>query len=162
MIAVLYCIFLGFLAFIGTCGHSEYHISLDRPADTVMVRSTCENSIFTFSSESGIGGAEISLAGREWPQSLMVRLRYGDSKGFGRLEYFSAGTENLFISSALGRGVAPYYAVDAGETVRSQIVGTAPIQITEHPGFVEIAIPAVLLDSTVRSLRLKLIDVYRE
>jgi len=162
VIVLLYYVFLISLAFIGTCGNGEYRVSLDKSEDTVAVRSTHGNSIFTFSSESGIGGAEISVAGREWPDSLTMRLRYGDSREFARLEHFSARTESLFLSSALGRDVAPCFAVDAGEVRRSQIVGTVPIHITQHSGFIEIVIPAVLLHETARSLRVKWIDMYRE
>jgi len=124
-------------------------------------------------SERGIGGAEISAPGGEWPQRLLLRLHLGG------LESFEVSNGEFTIHTQL-QSHPPYtqmcevFVGDGGQgtpvdqnsayyiplqIVSGQVSGEATIPIEE--GYIELALPAVLFEPEPETLSIEWIDFYR-
>jgi hypothetical protein len=119
-----------------TPAQSVYRIVPQKPADAVTVLTREGRTTFVVSSETGIGSADIELAGVAWPKIVVIRFTYTDGRGFKMLEGRTTSNGALTLRD---EGLPAGY----------------------RNGAMEMVVPAKLLIGSKR-LKLSWIDAYRE
>src|SRR6478672_11865435 len=69
-------------------------------ANSVVAQKEKDRTVFLVTSESGIGGATIVLAGGEWPENVTLRFLYSKGKGFNWLEDIRLSTDRVVVDGA--------------------------------------------------------------
>src|SRR5438552_3781184 len=72
-------------------------VEVEKGADSVVAQKEKDRTVFVVTSESGIGGATIVLAGGEWPENVTLRFLYSKDKGFNWLEDIRLSTNRVVV-----------------------------------------------------------------
>lgn len=141
----------------------RFEISLQRVEDGAEVHTSRAAATFLFTSISGIGEADITLHGDQWPDTVRVRLQYEGGRGFHHLESFTVQTDSLLARTALGRpGTVPLYCVGAHTKIDSSaICGETLIPLEKKQTFIEALVPLVFISKGTKRLTISWIDMYR-
>ena len=114
---------------------SPFVVTPRKPQDKVQAQLENGRASLAITSPSGIGGAVVKPTQGRWPTNLVVRLRYDAERAFERLEGFNAVAE--------------------GGVRYDEIRGRATAQ------WMEVELPAKLLQSNPASIELSWVDMYR-
>jgi hypothetical protein len=141
----------------------SFDISLKRAEDGAEVHTSRAAATFLFTSISGIGEADITLHGDQWPDTVRIRLQYDSGRWFHRLESFTVQTDSLLARTALGRsGTVPIYCIGAQTRIDSSaICGEAMIPLKRKPDCIEAIIPQIFTSKGAKRLTISWIDMYR-
>ena len=147
-------------------------IKAQKAADQVKVKIENDSATLDFLSQSGIGGATITLANGKWPRTVVLRLHLGGLESFavsngkvklsGSVLSHSGNTTRLQMTEdGKEKKVekdSPYWTEIRGFDSSGKSVPGLP----GSGGYFEITVPKALLDSQPKSLDLGWIDFYRE
>ena len=75
-------------------------VEVRKVADSVVAQKEKDRTVFVVTSESGIGGATIVLAGGEWPEKVTLRFLNSEGKAFTTLEDIRLYTDRVLIQGA--------------------------------------------------------------
>jgi hypothetical protein len=77
-----------------------YKVEVNKVADSVVAEMEKDRTILVVTSESGIGGATVLLAGGKWPANVTLRFLYSKGKGFHSLEDIWLSTDQVVVQGA--------------------------------------------------------------
>jgi hypothetical protein len=118
-------------------------------------------------SESGIGGATIVLAGGEWPENVALRFQYSKGKGFHWLEDIRLSTDRVVVDGTQkmsGRMPFCFAGSDAKEDVIQpggrESAGYLDVRVHHAKEAMDVTLPAHMLRGSTK-LRVAWIDAFR-
>lgn len=146
---------------------SAFTVTTKKPEDRVKVQLERDTAIFDVSSQSGIGGATITLANGKWPTTVVLRLHLhgmesvavsnGKIKLTGSVLSHNGNTKRLYLSEVGKEGERePGTEIKVFDTAGKPING-----LPGDGGYFEITLPKALLEGQPKSLELGWIDFYR-
>lgn len=150
-------------------GATKFEVATKRSNDRVEIKQVATQTIFIVHSPVGISHASITRSADKWPTNLTVHLRL---RG---LESFKLQTEdktiNLSVSSS-SLEVRQWLNENEDRPLDSKSAYWLEIRPLDHDGkptksiplkerYFEIKLPAKILESNPRSLKLEWIDFYR-
>ena len=145
---------------------TTFDITTKKPADQITVKIEQDTATFDITSQSGIGGATVTLTEGKWPTTVL-RLHLQGLESFvassgkikltGSVLSHSGNTKRLYLSEdgkegERGPGTEIKVLDAAGEPVKG---------LPDEGGYFEIKLPKALLDGQPKSLELGWIDFYR-
>jgi hypothetical protein len=146
---------------------TTFDIKTKKPADQVQVKLEKDTATLDVSSQSGIGGATITLAKGKWPTTVIVRLHLSGLESFA----VSNGKTKLAgsVLSHSGNTKRLYLTEDGKEGEREPGTAIKVLDANGKPatglpgkgGYFEITLPKALLEGQPKSLELGWIDFYR-
>src|SRR5262245_53040915 len=72
-------------------------VEVRKAGDSVVAQKEKGRTVFVVTSESGIGGTVVVLAGGEWPENVTLRFQYSKGKGFRTLEDIRLNTDRIVV-----------------------------------------------------------------
>ena len=136
-------------------------------ANSVVAEKEKDRTIFVVTSESGIGGATIVLAGGEWPENVTLRFLYSKGKGFHWLEDIRLSTDRVVVEGAQevsGRMPFCFAGPDAAQDViepgAREAAGLLDVRVRPGKEAMDVTLPANMLRGSTK-LRVAWIDAYR-
>lgn len=150
-------------------GTTKFEVVTKRSNDRVEIKQVAAETIFIVQSPAGISNANITRLSDKWPTNLTVHLRLQG------LESFKLQTEdkiiNLTVSSSslevrqwLNENEDPPLDSKSPYWIEFRPLdhdGKPTKSIPLKEGYFEIKLPAKILESNPRSLKLEWIDFYR-
>ena len=150
-----------------TMKETALDIKTKKPADQIKVK--IENDIATLDvlSQSGIGGATITLTNGKWPTTVVLRLHLSGLESFavsnskikltGSVLSHSGNTKRLYLTEIDKVGERePESEVKVLDAEGKPVMG-----LPDKGGYFEITLPKALLEGESKSLKLGWIDFYR-
>src|SRR5262245_54144245 len=101
--ALLLVLAVGGIGATVTAQEPMYRFKLKKPADSITARRESDRAVFTIISESGIGGATLSVSDGKWLPNASLRFQYGKDKGFRSLENLVVSTGRLRATGAIAK-----------------------------------------------------------
>ena len=149
----------------GLAQEASYEFKLKKPADTLVVTNEKDRTVFTITSESGIGGADITLRKGTWPKHVTARFSYTKDRGFSKLEGFTLTTAHLQISHSVpgaGEHRMPFWLAgpDGKFEQMKPAAGALNVTAANRSGALELDFPAHLCVGS-REIKLTWIDAFR-
>jgi hypothetical protein len=143
-------------------------VEVHKAADSVVARTEKDRTVFVVTSESGIGGATIVLAGGEWPQHVTLRFRYATGKGFHWLEDIRLSTDRVVVAGAQKlSGRMPFCfagpdsdKLDVIQPGGREAAGLLDVRVRHGKEAMDVTLPAHMLRGSTR-LRVAWIDAFR-
>ena len=137
-------------------------------ANSVVAQKEKDRTVFVVSSESGIGGATIVLAGGEWPENVTLRFLYSKGKGFHTLEDLRMSTDQVAVAgSQASSGKMPFCFAgpdsDKQDVIQPggrEAAGLLDVRVRAGKEAMDVTLPAHLLRGSSK-LRLAWIDAFR-
>ncbi|MBN9518213.1 hypothetical protein J0H58_06795 [bacterium] len=151
----------------GAAKEPSYKVEVRKAADTVVARTEKDRTVFLVTSESGIGGADITLTGGAWPERVTLRFAYEKGKPFRSLEDIRLRTDRVVVQGAekqSGRMRFCFVGADGGQDViepgGAEPAGYLDVRVRPGADGLDVTLPANLLRGS-RQLRLSWIDAFR-
>ena len=142
-------------------------VEVRKAADSVVAQREKDRTVFVVTSESGIGGATIVLAGGEWPQNVTLRFLYSKGKGFDWLEDIRLSTDRVVVQGTQkmsGRMpfcfAGPDDKLDVIEPGGRESAGFLDVRVHHTKEAMDVTLPANMLRGSTK-LRVAWIDAYR-
>lgn len=143
-------------------------VEVRKAADSVVARAEKDRTVFVVTSESGIGGATITLAGGEWPENVTLRFRYAKGQGFHWLEDIRLSTDRVVVAGAQKMsGRMPFCFAGPDSDKRDVIqpggreaAGLLDVRVRHAGEAMDVTLPAHMLRGSTR-LRVAWIDAFR-
>jgi hypothetical protein len=136
-------------------------------ANSVVAQKEKDRTVFVVTSESGIGGATVVLAGGEWPEKITLRFVYSKGKGFNWLEDIRLSTDHVVVAGAQkmsGRMPFCFAGPDAKQDVIQpggrDSAGLLDVRVHHEKEAMDVTLPAHMLRGSAK-LRMAWIDAYR-
>ena len=141
-----------------------FNLKLQKPEDSIAVKTDDKRTVFVVTSASGIGSATVALTAGQWPKHIALRFEYPKDRGFDLLEGFSMTTARLRIQGAArpGQSKMPFRLLDgqgksdAGEAPAGELNAV----VERNQGGLEIILPANLFIGS-KEVKFGWIDFYR-
>jgi len=132
-------------------------VTTTRKGDKVEIVTAGNQSVLLVTSELGIGQATVKASNGVWPERLVLRFYLGD------LEGLTLTNSRIHMSSFLGAsGQTLYYAKDnAGRVDRSAPAGHIYLTIVKQPTYIDVIVPALMLQNNTPSFQFEWVDWYR-
>lgn len=143
----------------------EFLITADKSGDRVTVTADAARAIVDVWSESGIGGAHVSLAAGQMPQSVLMRFHL---RGLEQMAFAFGATEVRLSLPSSGAGQPVLQSVLSGEQ-ESAIGPDSPYWMTvtqntqagSGEAYYEVTAPPAFSSSPTTSFSLRWIDFFR-
>ena len=138
-----------------------------KPSDKVKMTIEKDTATLDVSSQSGIGGATVTLAKGKWPTTVVLRLHLSGLKSFavsngkikltGSVLSHSGNTKRLYLTEFGKEGER-----EPGTEIKNLVAAGKPVKgLPDKGGYFEITLPNALLEGESKSLELGWIDFYR-
>jgi hypothetical protein len=148
-------------------GSITIDIAAKKPADQIKVKIEGDTATVDVSSQSGIGGATVTLTKGRWPTTVILRLHLsgleslavsnGKVKLTGSVLSHSGNTKRLYLTEEGKDGER-----EPGTEIKVLDAAGKPVKgLPDKGGYFEIKLPKALLDGGPKSLELGWIDFYR-
>jgi len=142
-----------------------YAFKLKKPKDSITARRDMDRAVFTITSESGIGGATLSVTASKWLPNASLYFQYGKDKGYRSLENLVVSTSRLKATGAVakaGTHKLPFVFADAdGKIPAGQpAAGFLEVLGVLHKDVLEVTLPVNLFAGS-KEVTLEWIDAYR-
>ena len=140
----------------------QFQVTVDKPADRVVL--IADNSQLTADvwSETGIGGASVSLTAGEMPQSILFRLHL---RGLEQMTFvYDDNVVGLSVPSGGDRPVLQSVTVEGDEMpVTPQSPYWMDVTLVESAagGYFQVSAPQAFFDASATEFRITWIDFYR-
>lgn len=142
-------------------------VELRKAADTVVPQKDKDRTVFVITSESGIGGATILLAGGEWPENVTLRFLYAKGRGFRALEDIRFSTDRVVVNGTdklSGRMpfcfAGPDPKLDIIQPGGRDAAGFLDVRVRQADEALDVTLPAHLLRGSGK-LKVAWIDNFR-
>ena len=143
-------------------------VEVRKAADSVVAQKEKDRTVFVVSSESGIGGATIVLAGGEWPENVTLRFLYSKGRGFHWLEDIRLSTDRVVVEGAQKlSGRMPFCfagpdsdKLDVIQPGGREAAGLLDVRVRHGKEGMDVTLPAHMLRASTK-LRVAWIDAYR-
>jgi hypothetical protein len=137
-------------------------------ANSVVAQKEKDRTVFVVTSESGIGGATIVLAGGEWPENVTLRFQYSKGKGFHWLEDIRLSTDRVVVEGTQkSSGKMPFCFAgpdsDKQDVIQPggrEAAGFLDVRVRHKKEAMDVTLPAHMLRGSTR-LRVSWIDAFR-
>ncbi len=158
------CLLMAFFCLIG-CSTPDsppaFEITVPSQTDQVTSESSDGSVRFDIHSESGIGSAEVNLAGGQWPEEILLRVH---AKGLESFKFSYADTV-IEVSVATGSDQKVLRsAMQIGKDLQPAGEGTKfymPLKADEAGNWIELQCPANFHELAPSGFRIDWIDFYR-
>lgn len=141
-----------------------YEFKLQKPDDSLAVKTDDKRTLLVVTSASGIGNATITLTAGQWPKHIALRFQYPKDRGFDGLEGFSLTTARLQVQDKgqPGQTKMPFHLLDGEGKVdpNDADAGELNVVVERRRGALEIVLPANLFAGS-KAVKLGWIDYYR-
>jgi len=143
-------------------------ITTKKPADKIkMTTIDKDTATLDVSSQSGIGGATVTLAKGKWPKTIVLRLHLSGLESFavsngkikltGSVLCHSGNTKRLYLTE-----IGKEEEREPGTEIKVLDSAGRPVKgLPGKGGYFEITLPKTLLEGESKSLELGWIDFYR-
>ena len=142
-------------------------VEVSKPADTMVAQKEKDRTVFVVTSESGIGGATVVLAGGEWPENVTLRFVYAQGKGFHMLENIRLSTGRVVVQGTQElSGRVPFCFAGSDDKLeviepgRRESAGSLDVRVRDGKEGMDVSLPANMLRGSTK-LRVAWIDAYR-
>jgi hypothetical protein len=143
-------------------------VEVQKAADSVVAQTENERTVFVVTSESGIGGATIMPAGREWPENVTLRFLYAKGKGFHWLEDLRLSTDRVVVEGAQKlAGRMPFCfagpdsdKLDVIQPGGREAAGFLDVRVRHGKEAMDVTLPSHMLRGSSK-LRMAWIDAFR-
>ncbi len=143
---------------------SVYEFKLQKPEDSIVVRTDDKLTLFVVTTASGIGDATVALTPGQWPKNITLRFQYPKGREFTVLEGFSITTPRLRVQDAArpGQTKMPFQLLD-GEGKSD--AGDAPagglnVGVERRQGGLGVGLPSYFFAGS-KEVKFSWIDFYR-
>lgn len=142
-------------------------IKTKKPADQVKMKIENDTATLDVLSQSGIGGATVTLAKGKWPTTVVLRLHLSGLESFavsngkikltGSVLSHSGNTKRLYLTE-----IGKEEERKSGTEIKVLDAAGKPVKgLPDKGGYFEIVLPKALLEGDSKSLEFAWIDFYR-
>lgn len=129
---------------------------LKKPEDTVAVTATEHATVVNVTSKSGIGGATLVRIGDAWPTRITIRLKLNN------LESFDMNNDSIRFNTFIKhQGRVPYWNIDRNERPLDSPDGTLDALIRRVDEWLEILVPAEMIQGNPKRIDFRWINEFR-
>lgn len=143
----------------------EFGVVVDKAGDRVAVTSDEDRAVFDVWSETGIGGASVSLTAGDMPPALLLRLHL---RGLEQMTFaYDDTVVSLSVPSGAGRPVLRSVVVHGDEMpVTPQSPHWVDVTLVDSAdsatgGYFQVAAPQAFFDAATAQFQISWIDFYR-
>lgn len=158
-IRIMFCAFPIWLFVLQIASGSveiPWQIELSKPGDRATVTTQEKVMTVTLISATGIGGAKLRRPDTLWPSELRLRLQLKELEGLemrNGVIHFSTFRKN--------KEKVSYWKAGESESKGHPPAGEFEVEIGQGEGWVEIVVPAKMLEKKAREIEFHWVDYYR-
>ena len=142
----------------------KIQVELKKKADSVSVKPDKDRIVISVISESGIGGATLTLAEGKWSKNVVLRFQYTKQRGYDKLESLKVTTDILQFTASTSDTKIPFFRADKdgkfpGEGAKS--AGTLELKVGKAEDGLEVTLPDNWFAGS-KKVQLAWIDAFRQ
>ena len=160
IVTIIYVFCVALTLTLAGCATGQYDrtitATLQKTEDALVVTPREEGSTVSITSESGIGRATLTRAGKSWSPSILIRLKLNN------LESFRMSNGNIrFRTSMKSPAQIPYWKIGKKGKPPHSPDGTLKVPVRRTGEWFEIHVPSEMIQGNPKELYLGWVNEFR-